>query len=298
MTSQIDKGVLTMRRLIALVPVAVALVTAGPALSATKTVQIRAGGFVPARVEINTGDSVRWTNVDKVNHQVVSDRGLFASSILRPGQTYTRTFNQGGTYRYHDGLEPTERGAVIVKGPPPSVSIGASAPIITYGSGITLSGIVSTLLPNETVQVYAQPYGQASFALVATVLTGPGGAWSYATKPEALTFYKARWGNRESVVATIGVAPSISLRKIGSWWVVKAVGARKFSRRSVQVQRLNSFGQWVTLKRVTLNSYSAQRFKLTLPNGLNRLRIAMSVNQAGAGYLGAFSKTITWRKTG
>jgi plastocyanin len=287
-----------MRRLIALVPAALALATAGPALAATKAVQIKAAGFAPTKVEIATGDSVRWTNVDTVNHQVVSDAGLFASSILRPGQTYTRTFNQGGTYRYHDGLKPTEKGAVVVKGPPPSVSILASTPVVTFGSGITLAGVVSTQQPNETVQVYAQPFGQASFALVATVLTGAGGGWSFATRPEVLTLYKARWGNRESVVATIGVAPSISLRKIGAWWVVKTVGARKFARRSVQVQRLNSFGQWVTLKRIALNSSGAQRFKVTLPKGVNRLRIAMSVNQAGAGYLGAFSKTITYRKSG
>ena len=55
------------------------------------------------------------------------------------------------------------------------------------------------------------------------MLTGAGGVWSYATKPEALTLYKARWGNRESAVATIGVAPSISFRRIGPWFVVKTV---------------------------------------------------------------------------
>ena len=112
------------------------------------------------------------------------DHGLFASAVLRPGQTYTRTFNQGGTYRYHDGLEPAERGTVVVKGPPPSVSIGATAPIVTYGTGIALAASSRRKLPNETVEIYAQPYGQASYALVATVLTGTGGVWSYATKPD------------------------------------------------------------------------------------------------------------------
>ena len=284
-----------MRRLIALVPALLALATAGPSLAATHTVQIRPGGFVPVNVSINTGDSVRWLNVDRVNHQVVSDRGLFASPILGPGQSYTRAFNQGGTFRYHDGLEPAERGAVVVKGPPPSVSIGANPPIVTYGSGLSLSGVVSSLQPNETVEVWAQPYGQASFALAATILTGVGGVWSYATKPDALTFYKVRWRNLESAVATVGVAPSISLKRIGSWWVVKTVSARTFSRKAVVVQRLNSFGQWLSVKKVTLNTSGAKRFKVTLPKGLNRLRIAMSINQAGAGYLGAFSKTIQYR---
>jgi plastocyanin len=284
-----------MRRLIALVPAALALATAGPALAATKNVQIKASGFVPARIEINTGDSIRWTNVDKVNHQVVSDHGLFASPILRPGQRYTRTFTSGGTYRYHDGLEPAEKGTIIVKGPPPSVSIVASLPIVTYGGGIMLSGTVSNLRPNETVEVYAQAFGQPSYSLIATVLTGTGGVWGYATKPELLTLYKVRWGSRESPVATIGVQPSISLRRISGWFVVRAVGVHRFARRSVHVQRLNAFGQWVSLKKVTLNSQGAQRFKVRLPRGLSRLRIAMSVNQAGAGYLGGFSKTINFR---
>ena len=63
----------------------------------------------------------------------------------------------------------------------------------------------------------------------------------------------------------------------------------------MQIQRFNAFGQWVTLKRVKLNSSGAQRFKVALPKGLNRLRVAMSVNQAGAGFAGGFSKTILWR---
>jgi hypothetical protein len=35
---------------------------------------------------------------------------------------------------------------------------------------------------------------------------------------------------------------------------------------------------------------------VTLPKGLNHLRLTMSVNQAGAGYLGAISSVLTWRQ--
>ena len=50
-------------------------------------------------------------------------------------------------------------------------------------------------------------------------------------------------------------------------------------------------GTWLALPNL-----SRARFRLTLPKGVSRLRIAMSVNQAGIGYLAAFSRTVTVRK--
>ena len=52
----------------------------------------------------------------------------------------------------------------------------------------------------------------------------------------------------------------------------------------------------MTIKRISLDLSSRTRFQAELPCGANRLRIAMSVNQSGAGYLGAFSREITWRR--
>ena len=40
---------------------------------------------------------------------------------------------------------------------------------------------------------------------------------------------------------------------------------------------------------------SAARVELPLPKGMSRVRLAMSVNQAGAGVLGAFSREVLWR---
>jgi hypothetical protein len=38
------------------------------------------------------------------------------------------------------------------------------------------------------------------------------------------------------------------------------------------------------------------RVVVTLPKGLNHLRLAMSVNAAGAGLLGATSPVLNWRQ--
>jgi hypothetical protein len=47
---------------------------------------------------------------------------------------------------------------------------------------------------------------------------------------------------------------------------------------------------------VQLNARSSARVTLTLPKGVSKLRLTMSVNQAGAGYLGVIGPTITWRR--
>jgi hypothetical protein len=44
---------------------------------------------------------------------------------------------------------------------------------------------------------------------------------------------------------------------------------------------------------VRLGARSRAEFRVTLPKGRSRLRIAFSVNQAGAGFLGATSRVLT-----
>ena len=121
-----------MRRFIPHAVAALALVLAAPASAATTAVQIKSAGFAPAAVTINENDAVKWTNTDTKNHQVVAINGSFASGILAPGKSYTVTFKNGGTYRYHDGLHPTLKGTVTVNGPPPQVTLATSAPVVKF----------------------------------------------------------------------------------------------------------------------------------------------------------------------
>ena len=117
------KALLVVVSLLAVVSASVALA----AVTVTRVVAIKPDGFSPVTRTIQTGDAIRWRNDDTVNHQVVADNGHFASPVLRPRQTYQRTFNTAGTFRYRDALEPAERGTIIVRGPAPSVSIAALA---------------------------------------------------------------------------------------------------------------------------------------------------------------------------
>ena len=129
------------------------------------------------------------------------------------------------------------------------------------------------------------------------MITGADGVYSFNVTPKILTTYRAVWKTASSLPVQTAVAPSISFGRMNGF-VTRVYAGRSMARKQVQLQRFSSFGQWVTIKRVSLDLNSRARFEAVLPAGPNRLRIAMSVNQAGAGYLAAFSREIVYRKAG
>ena len=283
------------KTLLILVSLVATLVVAPAASAATKVVSIKRSSFVPATVSIVAGDTIRWRNDDTRDHQVVSTTGTFASPVLRPGRTYSFTFAVAGTYRYRDALVPTSIGTVRVAGAPPAVTLATSLPQISYGTRITLSGQVNSKKAGENVQLGYLPYGQGSEAVLATVITGADGVFTYNVTPKILTTYRATWKTASSLPVQTAIAPSISFGRLNGF-LTRVYAGRSMARKQVQLQRFSSFGQWVTIKRVSLDLDSRARFEAVLPKGPNRLRIAMSVNQAGAGYLAAFSREIIYRK--
>jgi plastocyanin len=289
-----------MKKALALATAACALSAAGFAfagLAANKTVSIKSTGFAPKTVTIAGGDTVTWKNVDTVNHQVVANSGAFASGQIGPNRIYAKRIDTPGTYGYHDALHPTLKGTVKVTGAPPSVSIGASTPIAVYGNPIHVSGAVSPAAVGNTVTVYAQPFGQASFVKLNDVQTTTNGVWDLiVSPPQVLTSYKATWKGKTSAIVTVAVQPQLRLQKIGNWFVAH-VTPNKYRGHWVYVQRVNAFGEWVSLKKVTLNGQSATRFKLrNLPRGLNKVRLFISTNQAGSGYFHGPSSSISFRR--
>jgi hypothetical protein len=177
------------------------------------------------------------------------------------------------------------------------VSLVARASRVVYGRGVMLSGAVPTGRANETVTIYAQRWGAGSPAAIAAVITGAGGTWSYLARPGIRTSYTASWNGATSRAATIAVRPAVLFRRVGAArFRTRVFGARSFARRLVKLQRLTAARGWVTVKRVRLNRRSAATFRVRLRRGTSRLRVVMSVNQAGPGYLAGISRTIVYRR--
>ena len=280
----------------ALFSIAAVLVLALPASSsaATISVKISATTFNPKTVTVNQGDSVEWVNIDKVNHQLVANNGAFASSILKPAAKFSFTFNAAGTFHYHDALKPSLTGTVVVKGPPPSISLGVNNPIVFYGDQTTISGTVSSAKANESVTILAQPFG-SSTQQVATLVTGTGGAFVYTTTPTAFTIYSVKWKTATSQPMSVQVVPSSRSTGDATRLFAKITASHPFEGRSIYLQRRSSFGQWVTVEKLKLGPNSGRIFKAPHKKGTFTYRVYMTTNQAGSGYLDTWSNSVRVR---
>lgn len=93
------------------------------AASAAK-VEIASTNFSPQTIKIKRGESVTWFNNDSAPHQPAASRTVSASDNsqsaltsdepLASGESYTATFEQAGTFAYHDRLNPAVLTAVVI----------------------------------------------------------------------------------------------------------------------------------------------------------------------------------------
>lgn len=76
--------------------------------------------FAPAKITINTGDTVEWTNTDTAAHTVTSGTpadgpsGVFDSSLVMADASFAFTFDNAGSYKYFCMVHPWMTGSVTV----------------------------------------------------------------------------------------------------------------------------------------------------------------------------------------
>jgi plastocyanin len=84
--------------------------------------------FEPANAAVNPGDTITWVNEGNHPHTVTADDGQFHSEVLNPGDSFSVTFPEAGTFGYHCEIHPSMTGSVTV-GPGGGGGGGGSAPM-------------------------------------------------------------------------------------------------------------------------------------------------------------------------
>jgi len=82
----------------------------------TTTVDIKNLAYVPDSLEIPVGATVTWTNSDTVPHTATArDHEALQSGTLNPGDSYSQTFDQPGTFDYFCEFHANMKGTIIVQ---------------------------------------------------------------------------------------------------------------------------------------------------------------------------------------
>ena len=98
----------------------IAVLSASPAQAANHQVKIAKYAYGPSGLTITQGDTVTWTNLDTVEHDVFVTNGpeSFRSPMLGKGESWSHTFGTAGSYSYICSVHPDMRASVTVDAAP------------------------------------------------------------------------------------------------------------------------------------------------------------------------------------
>ncbi len=90
--------------------------TVAPKLAA---ISLSKSGFTPKTLTIAKGTTVQWTSVDNTTTHIIESSSKGITSLTSPqlgvGAKYRFSFDTPGTYQYHDKLDPTRGGTIVVR---------------------------------------------------------------------------------------------------------------------------------------------------------------------------------------
>lgn len=298
-----------MRKLLVLLLAVVALGAAGAAAGgASKTVTISHTGYTPTAVSITTGDAVVFQNTDTVAHTVDfksttgMNCGVAVPLVVPAGQSASCTFSSAGSFKFSDavGKGKNFRGTITVTAPLVS-SLTVTPKAVVYGGKSTIAGKLASGQSGQSLQVRAQPCGETTSTLVATVTTTAGGAFSYQAQPSKQTAYTLS-NKGLTAGADVGVKPLLHLGKAGPHrYRIQVSAAQSFTGKVATFQRYRrALKRWVKVRRVTLRTSAAgaaptvitsAKFRSRL-KARQRVRVSLGTKQVGSCYLAGRSNTI------
>lgn len=272
----------------------VAAVAAPPSLAAEsagekRAVDIPGTLFSPAALPVLVGDTVTWTNHDRMTHTVTEDRGEFDSARLEPGAHFSYTFVQPGVYRYHCRIHRFMHGeidvyAVALLGPDRSVRLG---------SAVTLSG----LAPGDVRSVgLEEQRADGSYEAVASTSPAPDGSFSFPITVSGPSSFRARAGEALSDPVAIRPQPLVTmrLRRVRGRASVAIAAKPDQAAAPVALERyLRERYLWMPVRRAELGADG--RVTLTVPAKASGVRFRAHLLRGKNGWGDATSAAITLR---
>lgn len=119
----------------------------------TITVDISNFTFDPGTVTIQVGDTVTWTNNDAMPHTATStDDAATFDGAMQPGESFSFTFSDEGTFDYICEIHPQMEGTVVVEAaeiPDGAMSHGQgeyATPVVALGIGLILLSLLAGIV--------------------------------------------------------------------------------------------------------------------------------------------------------
>ena len=186
---------------------------------------------------------------------------------------------------------------------PVAVTLAASAPLVTFGTPLTLSGTVSSQKADKPIAIEATECGSTQQVTAAIPRTVANGAFSAAVAPGASTSYQAGFKRNLSPAVAVAVRPLLELTKVAKQsYRARATAGQALTGKFVLFQRyLKLRKRWRQVKRLPLGAavpgpakpalVSSVAFKAKLRRG-TRVRLLITAAQAGPCYAAATSKSL------
>jgi len=228
---------------------------------AAATVPIMFAAFGTPRVDVLTGDTVRWMNDSVRVHTVTSEDGAWASGRLPADDTFTHRFDTVGTAAYYCMLHPFMRGEVDVH----SVLLGVPTEPGAPGRSYVLHGRSSA--PSGT-DVSVEADSGAGFQPAGHATVDADGTFTTQVEPTTTASYRAVVGEEASpavqlLVLDRKVAATAGGRGHGVTVSAHVAPGSKGAPVVLQLRLPQHFGWW-PVARATLNGASVARFSLRL----------------------------------
>jgi plastocyanin len=246
--------------------------------------------FMPAQVQVLTGDTVSWTNGSVRAHTVTADDGSWASPELGTGASFAHAFDASGTFRYYCRIHTFMRGEVdvaqlLIDAPQTPAAAGRPYPLhgrtalapdtpvtIEADSGSGFAPVADTEVAGDgTFTASVTPTGSATYRAVAGADVSPAVALLVLDRKVRA---RARRQGRRIVVAVLVTPPSrgativlqMRLRERFGWWPVRRKRLDRFSQLRFRVHRSRA---------------ATVRAVMTLPDGATPLAVSPVLHVRG-----------------